>query len=223
MTTQIRGGQIQDTIAGDALVVTSGILDVQVDDSTIEVSGDTLQAKVAGIDHNALTNYTINEHRTINDSGSGSTDLWSADKITTLSGNLQTNIDGKDNYQSWSFAVGGVTKDAITSNDVLDFVGDGTVTITRSTDDQITISGSGGAGDIAESDYSLEDESSNCDGSTVAFTLDNTAISGSLQVYLNGLIQQRGSGKDYTYSSTTVTFTVAPDSDDILLIHYVAQ
>ena len=245
MTTQIKGVQIKDVIAGDALTLVSGILDVGVDGITIEVSGDVVQVKVVGIDHgsisglddgdhdaryyteteidaqwvtnsgtidhdtivnthnlttdidhNTLTNYAIAQHRTINDSATGSTDLWSANKITTVSGNLQTNIDAKDDYQSWSFAVDGVTKDTITSSDVLDFIGSGNVTITRSADDKITISGTAGAGDIAASDYSLEDESSNCDGSTVAVTLGNTVISGSFQVYLNCLIQQTGSGND---------------------------
>jgi len=35
----------------------------------------------AAIDHNTLTNYNVAEHRTINDAGIGTTDLWSADKI----------------------------------------------------------------------------------------------------------------------------------------------
>jgi hypothetical protein len=49
----------------------------------------------------------------------------------------------KDNYASWSFAVDGVTKDAIISGDVLDFVGGDDITITRSADDKITIGGDG--------------------------------------------------------------------------------
>lgn len=47
-----------------------------------------------------------------------------------------------DNYGSWSFAVDGATKDAITSGDVLDFVSGANVTITRSADDKITIAAS---------------------------------------------------------------------------------
>jgi hypothetical protein len=35
------------------------------------------------IDHNQLTNYRADEHRQINDAGTGVTDLWSADKINT--------------------------------------------------------------------------------------------------------------------------------------------
>jgi hypothetical protein len=35
------------------------------------------------IDHNNLTNYLVDEHRTINDGGAASTDLWSASKISS--------------------------------------------------------------------------------------------------------------------------------------------
>lgn len=74
---------------------------------------------------------------------------------------------------------------------------------------------------IVEDDIQLENESANCNGVTVAFTLSNTPLANSLQVYLNGLLQEEGSGKDYTWSGTTVTFATAPASGDILLIHYV--
>jgi hypothetical protein len=76
---------------------------------------------------------------------------------------------------------------------------------------------------VTESDYKLENESAACNGSTTVFTLDNTPISNSLQVYLNGLLQEKGSGKDYTHSGTTVTFSIAPFTNDILLIHYTVQ
>ena len=73
-------------------------------------------------------------------------DLITEADVTTISGDLQTQIDTKDSYTSWSFAVDGATKDAITSGDVLDFVGGDNITITRTADDQITISGSAGGG-----------------------------------------------------------------------------
>lgn len=38
---------------------------------------------VAAIDHDGLLNYAAGEHRTINDVGTGATDLWSASKITS--------------------------------------------------------------------------------------------------------------------------------------------
>lgn len=56
------------------------------------VSGSFADARIAetnvtqhesAIDHDALLNFSIDEHRTINDSGSSTTDLWSASKITS--------------------------------------------------------------------------------------------------------------------------------------------
>lgn len=44
-----------------------------------------------------------------------------------------------DNYGSWTFAVDGASKDPITSGDTLDFVGGTGISISRSGDDQITI------------------------------------------------------------------------------------
>lgn len=76
---------------------------------------------------------------------------------------------------------------------------------------------------VVEDDIQFEDESANCNGSAVAFTLSATPLANSLQVYLNGLLQQSGSGKDYTISGTTVTFATAPASGDILLIHYIVN
>ena len=75
---------------------------------------------------------------------------------------------------------------------------------------------------IQEAEVKFEDESANCNGSTVAFTLGSSPVTNSVQVFLNGLLQQAGSGKDYTLAGTTVTFATAPASGDILLIHYIA-
>ncbi len=77
------------------------------------------------------------------------------------------------------------------------------------------------ADNIVEGDIQVENESANCNGSTTVFTLSNTPISNSLQVFLNGLLQEEGSGKDYTWSATTVTFATAPLTNDILLIYYI--
>ncbi len=54
------------------------------------------------------------------------------------SGNLSFDISTYDNYSSWTFAVGGVSQDPITSGDVLDFVSGAGITVSRSADDQLT-------------------------------------------------------------------------------------
>lgn len=52
------------------------------------------------------------------------------------------------------------------------------------------------------------------------FTLAYTPISGSLELQLNGIIQQEGIGKDYTLSSNTITMAIAPYEDDSLIADY---
>jgi hypothetical protein len=102
---------------------------------------DSLITTISGKldDHNELNNldYASAGHTGFQPAGDYATDS----ELTSTSGILQTNIDNKDNYQNWSFAVDGVTKDAVTSEDILDFVGGDNITITHSADDQITVSG----------------------------------------------------------------------------------
>jgi hypothetical protein len=74
---------------------------------------------------------------------------------------------------------------------------------------------------VEDDDILFQNESANCDGSETDFTLSATPVVNSVQVYLNGLIQEEGSGKDYTLDGTTISFVVAPESGDILLIHFI--
>lgn len=74
---------------------------------------------------------------------------------------------------------------------------------------------------IVEGDIQKENESANCDGIVTAFTLSNVPISNSLDVYLNGLRQEEGSGNDFLISGTTVTFAEPPLTGDLLIIRYI--
>lgn len=56
---------------------------------------------------------------------------------------------------------------------------------------------------------------SNCD-----FVLANTPTSGTEMVFLNGILQDAGAGNDYTISTVTITFAVAPISTDKILVTY---
>ena len=52
-------------------------------------------------------------------------------------------------------------------------------------------------------------------GSTVAFTLDNSvANENELEVFVNNVRQEPGSGKAYTASGTTLTMSAAPNTGD---------
>lgn len=68
---------------------------------------------------------------------------------------------------------------------------------------------------------SNEAPSGDINGVNTSYTLANTPASGTVEVILNGLQQEPGSGKDYTISGDTITFAVAPDTGDILLANYV--
>ena len=78
-------------------------------------------------------------------------------------------------------------------------------------------------GYVEEAEISLEDESANCDGLTTVFNITSEPVVNSVQVFLNGLLQQEGSGKDYVLNAVakTITFADAPETGDILLIHYI--
>ncbi len=76
---------------------------------------------------------------------------------------------------------------------------------------------------IVEADIVIENFSADIDATGFAgdFTLSDTPISASVQIYLNGLIQEEGTGKDYIRTGTTIAFATAPISNDIVIAHYI--
>lgn len=57
-------------------------------------------------------------------------------------------------------------------------------------------------------------------GSNTTFTLANTPIAGTEEVYLNGLQQEPGAGNDYTISGATITYLTAPVAGDKIRVSY---
>lgn len=53
------------------------------------------------------------------------------------------------------------------------------------------------------------------------FTLANTPVVGTVQVFKNGLVQTPGVGNDYTISGSTITFVSTVKTNDRLLSHYI--
>ena len=101
----------------------------------------------------------------------------------------------------------------LTTNVVsIDFVGAG-VNATGTTDVTATISGSSGT--RTENDFTAS-----TNGSTTAFTLTGTPISGTLVVFLDGVFMLSGSGNDYTQSGTTLTMNTAPLANSKLIARY---
>lgn len=76
---------------------------------------------------------------------------------------------------------------------------------------------------IVEGEIKLEDKTGEVDGEKTSFTLSETPVASSVQVYLNGLLQQEGSGADYQLVGDDVVFEEAPESDDLLIVHYVQK
>ncbi len=60
------------------------------------IAASNVTQHVASIDHNLLLNFLIAEHRTINDAGVSTTDLWSASKITAELTAAVNSLDYKD-------------------------------------------------------------------------------------------------------------------------------
>lgn len=58
------------------------------------------------------------------------------------------------------------------------------------------------------------------DGSNAAFSLSHTPISDSEMVFLNGVLQESGSGNDYTISGGNITFASAPSTGSKVRVSY---
>lgn len=61
------------------------------------ISAAGVTQHVGAIDHNSLLNYIVTQHRVINDSGTSTTELWSASKISAQISAALYNFDNKDN------------------------------------------------------------------------------------------------------------------------------
>ena len=57
-------------------------------------------------------------------------------------------------------------------------------------------------------------------GANVTFTLANTPVAGSEHIYLNGILQESGSGNDYTITGSTITYLTAPLTGEKLRATY---
>jgi hypothetical protein len=58
-------------------------------------------------------------------------------------------------------------------------------------------------------------------GTNTSFVLANTPVTGSEQVFLNGILQEPGSGNDYTISVATITYLTAPVTGDKVRVNYI--
>ena len=57
-------------------------------------------------------------------------------------------------------------------------------------------------------------------GSNTSFTLANTPVAGSEEVFLNGLLLEPGAGNDYTITGATITMLTAPLEGEKIRVNY---
>ncbi len=58
------------------------------------------------------------------------------------------------------------------------------------------------------------------DGTNTGFTLANTPVVGSEELYLNGILQEPGTGNDYAISGASITMASAPIAGDKIRVSY---
>jgi hypothetical protein len=210
-TDSVTKEKIASDVAGTGILQNvDGSLELNVDDSSIEIgSGEVLRVKALGITNDMLAG-SIADTKLAEDYIK--TSEVDDSSIEFNGGTLNVKALGITNAEIANDTIAEVKLDihnAPTIGYILGYTSNGMEWIGGST------------GSIVEADIAVENESANCNGATTDFTLSDTPIANSLQVFLNGLLQEEGSGKDYTISGTTVSFVEAPLTDDILLIHYI--
>ena len=180
----------------DSLITTfSGTIDHNTINNTHNLTTD--------IDHDQTTNYQIGEHRVINDSSSGSIDLWSAEKIenrvVTATGTLTQDHSGLDNLDYASSGHTGFAQSSHnhTESDISDLDKYTEAEInTISGSLQTTIDGKSDIGHVHDSRYYTESE------------VDT--ISGTLSAEIDSDISTHASNADVHHAES---HTVASHSD----------
>jgi hypothetical protein len=102
----------------------------------------------------------------------------------------------------------------------------GVLTPTTLSGDVASVSGTGSVtlatGIVRASNYVVRDSPTGAvNGTNTAYTLTSTPVTGTEQVFLNGLLQEPGAGNDYTISSGTITFLAAPVTGDRIRVTYL--
>ena len=75
---------------------------------------------------------------------------------------------------------------------------------------------------LTTADYVVrETPSGSVNGTNTGYTLANTPVAGSESVFLNGILQEPGTGNDYTISGSSITFLFTPVSGDKIRVSYI--
>lgn len=224
---------IMTATAGDGLGATSGVLAVNVDDSTVEINTDTVRVKAAGITNNELGLGSVDVDNLsdlrVTDTVGGITVDYAAgtirndNSIVSVSASTLLLTDDATNYVEVNSAgtvsanTTGFTSGSLPLAEVVTASGD----ISSVTDRRAWLDIEIGASGLTDADFVIrETPSGTINGVNTTFTLANTPTAGTEEVYLNGLLQNEGVSNDYTISGATITYNTAPATGDVLLVSY---
>lgn len=189
--TQFSGaGQIT---AGSALAKTGNQLDVQVDNSTIEIASNEIKLKASGITDtfiSASAAIADTKLATISTAGKVSNSATTATSAATASAIVARDANGRAKVANPSDPTDIATKQYV---------------------DTVT-----GGGSVAENIT----PTGTINGTNTAFTLPNTPIASSVKLYLSGLRMQQTT--HYSVSGSTITFVSGfqPVSGEFLVVDY---
>jgi len=209
--TTIFGDQIDASALGAGIEKdVNDNLQVKVDDSSIEISTDTLQVKDGGITNDMLAG-SIADGKLVEDYIK--TSEVDDSTIEFNGGSLNVKALGITNSEIAEDTIGESKIDIHNAPSVGKFLGY-TSNGLEWTDAVVD--------SVQESDVVVNEiptgliNSSNTD-----YTLANTPVAGTVAVFLNGMYQAPGSGLDYTISGTTISFSKAPHTNSDLYVTYI--
>ncbi|GAG62094.1 unnamed protein product, partial [marine sediment metagenome] len=240
LTTRIRGLQIKDGDIGVLQLGTDAVETVKIKDKNVTLTKleDGTEAYIIVVGDDSVPAYkAVSGDITIDKLGAvaiGATKVTDAmmndDVATGLAGDGLSDTTGVIDLDlnELTAAVVAVANDSIAFID-----SDGNVSRKESIADLATamagvgITATAGvlaadavSDNIIEGDIQLEDHTATCDSAETEFTLSNTPLANSLDVYLNGMRQPEGSGEAFTLAGDVITFATAPDTTDDLYIRY---
>jgi len=235
-TITVSGGDGLTTTGSPVALGGTVELDVNVDNSTIEINADILRVKAAGITEAHLNTSVAGDGLT----GGGGTPLSvvTGSGITTVDDTVILNPTVAGDGLAYTGGILSVNVDDSTieiSADTLQVVASGitephlAIVNAPVTSGVLSWNGSGmewvnidaQLDTVTEGDIRLDNFTATVSGQS-GFTLSYTPVDNSVQIFLNGLLQEKGGGKDYTQSGTAITFGIAPEAGDILIAHYVS-
>jgi hypothetical protein len=197
-----------DTAGAGLGQAAGGELDVNVDDSSIEINADSLRVKALGIT-NAMLAGSIADTKLVED-------YIKTSEVDDSTIEFGTSLNVKDLGITNAKLADSTIKEP--KLDATNAPSDGQVLSYNLAGTNFTWVDAINADAIEETDVSREDFTPN--GILVLFTLANAPVVNSVQVYLNGLLQEPNGG-DYTLSGSGITFVVAPETGDLLQVHYL--